>query len=64
MLINGGLPGGYVCEQTAEEWTSVFEEKGGFEWNKLQRLGEKRLLPIWITEIRVFVKDTNDGQRS
>lgn len=35
------VPKGYVKAQTAQQWVSIYEEKGSFEWNKLCRLGKK-----------------------
>lgn len=35
------IPKGYICVQTAEEWTSVFETENSFAWGKLCSLGKK-----------------------
>lgn len=54
------IPKGYVKLQTAEQWASVYEEKGNFEWNKLSRLGKKISKECGVSVIAVLFFDEDE----
>lgn len=53
------IPKGYVKLQTAKQWSSIYEEKGSFEWNKLSRLGKKisKECAVCVIAVNFFDED-------
>lgn len=58
------LPSGYVVRQTAEEWSSVFETGGSFEWGKLCKLGRNLSREMDIPVIAVSYFDDDEFSMS
>lgn len=63
-LIKGNLLAGYVCEQTAEEWSSVFEKERGFDWKNLWKLGKKLSKECAVPVIAVSYFDDDEFSMS
>lgn len=59
-LVNRGLPTEYVCEQTAEEWTSIFEANREFKWEKICQLGKKLSKELDVPVIAVCYFDDDE----
>lgn len=53
------IPKEYICVQTAEDWTSVFEAEGSFAWGKLCNLGKKisKRLEVPVIAVSYFDDD-------
>lgn len=63
-LIKRNLLAGYVCEQTAEEWSSVFEKERGFDWKNLWKLGKKLSKECAVPVIAVSYFDDDEFSMS
>lgn len=61
---NDILPSGYVVRQTAEEWSSVLETEGSFEWGKLCKLGKTLSKELDTPAIAVSYFDDDDFSMS
>lgn len=58
------IPKEYICVQTAEKWTSVFETESSFAWGRLCSLGKKISKRLEVPVIAVSYFDDDEFSMS